>query len=279
VIFLPEAEIVRRELDRDLVGKKVKDVDVTLAKAVKRSGNRTTIANALNGTKIRALERIGTHLIFDMDSDEQLVLALSPTTSVRRNANKDKVEPDTIVTITFTQTGQLRLIDPKKTVEMFLVPGDQPLTESVPELADLGMDPLAKPMAWTDFGRKILSHDGKLKTLLCDNSVIVGLGDIYSDEILFEASLRYDRTGNSLNTQEVRRFFRSVVTVLNDAVKYRGTTIDASPFVDPAGNPGNFQDHLQVFGKHGMLSPRSRQPLVRSKFSGRWTYYCDQSQV
>ena len=143
----------------------------------------------------------------------------------------------------------------------------------------MGMDPLAKPMAWTDFGRKILAHDGKLKTLLCDESVIVGLGDIYSDEILFEASLRYDRTGSSLNTQEVRRFFRSVVTVLNDAVKYRGTTIESSPFVDPAGNDGSFQDHLQVYGKHGELSPRSRQPLVRSKFAGRWTYYCDQSQV
>ncbi|MGK0479671.1 MAG: formamidopyrimidine-DNA glycosylase [Ilumatobacter sp.] len=208
-----------------------------------------------------------------------MVLALSPTTSVRRNANKDKVEDDTVFTITFTQTGQLRLIDPKNAVEVFLVPADQPVVDTVPEIDEMGMDPLAKPMAWTDFGRRILRLDGRLKTILCDDTVIVGLGDIYSDEILFEASLRYDRTGSSLNTQEVRRFFRSVVSVLNDAVKYRGTTIDAAPFVDPAGNAGNFQDHLQVFGKHGELSPRSRQPLVRSKFAGRWTYYCDQSQV
>ena len=279
MIFLPEAEIVRRDLDRDLVGKKIKDVDVTVAKVVKRSGNRSTIAAALTGVKISGLERIGTHLIFSLDNDQQLVLALSPTTSVRRNANKDKVEDDTLVTITFTQTGQLRLIDPKSEVEVFLVSGDDSLVDAVPEIADVGMDPLAKPMAWTDFGRKILQQDGKLKTVLCDSSVIVGLGDIYSDEILFEASLRYDRTGSSLNTQEVRRFFRSVVTVLNDAVKYRGTTIDAAPFVDPAGNAGSFQDHLQVFGKHGELSPRSRQPLVRTKFAGRWTYYCDQSQV
>lgn len=279
MIFLPEAEIVRRDLDRDMVGKKIKEADVSVAKVVKRSGNRSTFANALAGVKISALERFGTHLIFTLESDQLLVLALSPTTSVRRNANKDAVEPNTVVTIGLTQTGQLRLIDPKNDVEVFLVPADEPLTESVPELAEFGMDPLAKPMAWTDFGRKILAHDGKLKTILCDDRVIVGLGDIYSDEILFEASLRYDRTGNSLNTQEVRRFFRSVVTVLNDAVKYRGTTIESSPFVDPAGNEGSFQDHLQVYGKHGGLSPRSRQPLVRSKFAGRWTYYCDQSQV
>ena len=230
MIFLPEAEIVRRDLDRDLVGKKIKDVDVSVAKVVKRSGNRTTIANALIGVKLTSLERIGTHLVFGLDSDDLLVLALSHTTSVRRNANKDKVEDDTVFTIRFTQTGQLRLIDPKETVEVFLVPADQPLEDTVPEIADFGMDPLAKPMAWTDFGRRILRLDGKLKTILCDDSVIVGLGDIYSDEILFEASLRYDRTGSSLNTQEVRRFFRSVVSVLNDAVKYRGTTIDAAPF-------------------------------------------------
>lgn len=279
MIFLPEAEIVRRELDRDIVGKKIKDVDVSVAKVVKRSGNRTALAAALNGMKITGLERLGTHLILTVEGDHLLVIALSPTTSVRRTANKDAVEADTVVTITFTQTGQLRLIDPKNAVEVFLVPADEPLNESVPELAEMGMDPLAKPIAWTDFGRKILAQDGKLKTLLCDDSIVVGLGDIYSDEILFEASLRYDRTGNSLNTQEVRRFYRSVVTVLNDAVKYRGTTIESSPFVDPAGNEGSFQDHLQVYGKHGELSPRSRQPLVRTKFAGRWTYYCDQSQV
>lgn len=279
MIFLPEAEIVRRDLDRDLVGKKIKDVDVSVAKIVKRSGNRTQIANAMKGAKIAALERFGTNLVFTLDNDQSLVLLLSPTTSVRRNANKDKVEADTVVTITFTQTGQLRLIDPKNAIEMFLVSADEDLMEAAPELAEIGMDPLAKPMAWTDFGRIILTNDGKLKTLLCDETIIVGLGDIYSDEILFEASLRYDRTGSSLNMQEVRRFFRSVVTVLNDAVKYRGTTIESSPFVDPAGNEGSFQDHLQVYGKHGGLSPRSRQPLVRTKFAGRWVYYCEQSQV
>lgn len=279
MIFLPEAEIVRRELDRDVVGRKIKDVDIAVAKIVKRSGNRTSITNALKGAKISALERHGTHFVFTLDTDQLLVMALSPTTSVRRHANKDAVESDTVVTITFTQQGQLRLLDPKNALEVFVVDGETPLSESVPELAELGMDPLAKPMAWTDFGRQVLSHDIKLKSLLTDPSIIVGLGDVYSDEILFEASLRYDRAANSLNTQELRRFFRSVVTVLNDAVKYRGTTIDATPFVDPAGNPGNFQDHLQVYGKHGELSPRSRQPLVRTKYSGRWTYYCDQSQV
>lgn len=278
-MYLPEAEIVRRELERDVVGRKVKDVAVEVAKVVKRSGNRSLLAKALIGLKLSALERLGTHYVFTLDDGQRLVIAMSETTLVRRHANRDKVDGDTIVTITFTQGGQLRLLDADKALEMFIVDGESPIEEAVPELADLGMDLLAKPMAWTDFGREILSHDVKLKSLLTDQSVMVGLGDIYSDEILFESSLRYDRIASSLTTQELRRFSRAVVSVLNDAVKYRGTHIESSPFVDPAGEPGNYGDHLQVYGKHGELSPRSRQPLVRSKYGGRWTYYCEQSQV
>jgi len=279
MMHLPEAEIVRRELERDVVGRKIKSAEIAVAKVVRRNGNRTKVAASLAGAKIQSLERRGMHLIFTLDTEELLVIALAPTTLLLRNANRDKATPNTVATLIFTQQGQLRIVDAKNGVEMFLVPGDVPVEESVPELVDMGMDPLASPMSWTDFGRRILAHDTKLKSLLCDTSVMVGLGDIYSDEILFESSLRYDRIASSLNTQEVRRFFRSVVAVLNDAVKYRGTTIDGNEFLDPHGNEGSFQDHLQVYGKHGQLSPRSRQPLVRTKFSGRWTYYCDQSQV
>lgn len=279
MMHLPEAEITRRELERDVVGRKIKNAEIAVAKVVRRNGNRTKVAAALEGAKIQSLERRGMHLIFTLDTEEFLVIALAQTTLLLRHANRDKPTPGTVVTLTFTQQGQLRIVDAKNAVEMFLAPGDIPIEESVPELVDVGMDPLAKPMSWTDFGRRILTHDTKLKTLLCDNSVMVGLGDIYSDEILFESSLRYDRIASSLNTQEIRRFFRSVVAVLNDAVKYRGTTIEGNHFLDPQGNEGSFQDHLQVYGKHGQLSPRSRQPLVRTKFSGRWIYYCDQSQV
>ncbi len=279
MIFLPEAEIVRRELEREVVGRKIKDVTLNVAKVVARSGNRTVVAKALTGVKLDALVRVGTHLVFDLDSGQRLVIALAPSTSVRRNTGRDKEEPSTVVILAFTQGGHLRLIDNKNGVEMFLVDGDQPIEETVPEIGSAGMDPLAAPMAWTDFGRKVLGHDVKLKSLLTDNSIIVGLGDIYSDEILFEAGLRYDRLSGGLNTQELRRFYRSVVTVLNDAVKYRGTSIESSPWLDPHGEPGNYQDHLQVYGKHGQLSPRSRQPLVRTKYSSRWTYFCEQSQV
>ena len=102
---------------------------------------------------------------------------------------------------------------------------------------------------------------------------------MYADEILFNAGLRYDRLSNSLTTQEIRRLYRALVETLHDAVKYRGSTVEDSPYVDAFGEAGSYQEHHAVFQKDGELSPRNRKPISKVKFGGEWTYYCEESQV
>jgi formamidopyrimidine-DNA glycosylase len=80
---------------------------------------------------------------------------------------------------------------------------------------------------------------------------------------------------DSLSSQEIRRLHRALVGKLHDAIKYRGTSLEDRPFLDPAGNPGEFAEHLEVYGKHGDLSGRSRLPIQRVKFGGQWTYFCE----
>lgn len=279
MIQLPEVEITRRDLERDIVGKKVKTVEVSSPKVVKRGGTKAKLAKGVEGAKIASVERRGLFILIGLDNEGIIVVHLGTGGQLRRHANKDALDKKNVVVVGFTQHGQLRLVDHSGDTQLFLVADPEELAEAVPELENIGIDPLTNPMSWTDFGRLILSYRLKLKSLLTDESIISGLGDVYSDEILFNAGLRYDRLADSLNTQELRRFYRAVVETLHDAVKYRGTTLEGGPFVDPEGNAGSYQDHLQVYGKAGVLSPRSRRPIVRSKYSGRWTYYCEQSQV
>ena len=148
--------------------------------------------------------------------------------------------------------------------------------EDKPELAELGIDPIehSQRITWGDFAHYLQARKAKLKTLLIDDSFVIGIGPMYADEILFEAGLRYDRMSDSLTTNEVRRLWQSIVQTIYDAVKYRGSTVDGSLYLDTTGEPGSFQDHHSVYEKHGELSPRSRKPIVRSKFGGIWTYYC-----
>lgn len=271
---LPEVETVRRDLDRDLVGKKVKEVDATSMKVLGRYKNRKAFTSQLDGMKITAVERKGLYLAIVFDGDSTLVIDLGSSGSLRRNANKDDLEPDTEIVITFTQHGQLRLIDAEGTAEMFVV-DTEALADELPELDGYGLDPVDEPVSWTAFGRSLLSHQTKLKTLLTDSSFVIGIGDIYADEILYHAGLRHDRLSDSLSSQEIRRLHRALVGTLHDAIKYRGTSVDARPFIDPFGQPGEYADHLEVWGRHGELSGRSRLPIQRVKFGGSWTYYCD----
>lgn len=275
---LPEIETTRRDLERDITGRKVKTVEVSVAKIVGRSGNRTRFADALDGVKIETIDRLGLWLLARLDNGATLAINLGREAQLRRHANRDKTEPKTVAVITFTQGGQLRVVDPLTETEMLVVP-DEELIDAIPELVGLGHDPVTEPMSWTDFAHVLMSHELKLKSLLLDQSIIVGLGDVYSDEILFHAGVRYDRVSNTLSMQEIRRFYRALVETMHDAIKYRGTTLEDEGYTDVFGESGSYQEHLAVYGKHGELSPRSRRPIARTKFAKRWTYYCEQSQV
>lgn len=278
IIGIPEIEILRRDLEREVVGKKVKEVEVQVAKPARRNRSRAKFVEKLDGRKITKVVRVGMTLLLDLDDEQVLVIELADGGLLRRHANKDPLDDDNCITITFTQHGQLRLVDHGGETAMYIVNAED-MPDTVPSILELGIDPVETPMSWQQFAEVLLAHDGELKPLLTDSTVIVGLSDLYADEILFNAGLRFDRTMDSLSAQEIRRLYRAVVETLHDAVKYSGTHVEGSPFTDVFGEPGSYQDHLSVWGRDGELSPRSRKPIARVKYKGTWTYYCEQSQV
>lgn len=278
MIELPEIETIRRDLDREITGKRVKTVAVEIARAVGGASGKTKLVKALDKAKVEAVGRIGKLIWIELDSGYTLTVDLGSGGQLLRTPNKAEVHKRTALIITFTQHGQVRLVDMEADASVRLH-DTETFAEERAELVGPGIDPIDEPMSWTDFGRVLHSHQTKLRTLLMDDSFVIGIGPMYADEILFHAGLRYDRVSNSLTTQEIRRLYRSLVETLFDAVKYRGSTVEGSSYVDVFGESGAYQEHHSVFRKEGALSPRSRRPIVRSKFSGQWTYYCDQSQV
>ncbi len=271
---LPEVETVRRDLERDIVGKKVKHAEATSMKVLRRYRTRNAFTSRLIGNKIETVTRLGLRIAIGLDNETTLVVDLGSSGSLRRAANKEEVDRATEVVVTFTQHGQLRLLDDAGTSEMFVVANDS-IADELPDLEALGLDPVSQPVTWTTFGRSLLARRVRLKTLLTDPTFVVGIGEIYADEILFHAGLRHNRMSDSLTSQEIRRLHRALVGTLHDAIKHRGTSISEREFIDPLGNPGEYGSHLMVWGRHGELSARSRLPIQRVKFRGRWTYFCE----
>jgi formamidopyrimidine-DNA glycosylase len=276
---LPEVEVVRRDLEREIVGRKIKAVEADGMRSIRRHHNRKQFANRLVGRKIAGVERRGKYILCRLDGGEVLVIHLGMSGQLlRAKGGRVPATKHTHVVITFTQGGQLRFVDPRTFGEMFVTELDT-VEKDVSELAHLGLDPLETAMSWEHFGRMVADKHMKLKGLLMDQKFLAGIGNIYSDEILFGAGLRWDRMSDSLSAQEVRRLYRAMVETLQDAVKYRGSSLSDMQYVDLYGKPGEFQLHHKVYAREGEACRRCRRPLVRERYGGRSTFYCEACQV
>jgi formamidopyrimidine-DNA glycosylase len=275
---LPEVETIRRELERDVVGKRIKAASVHGTRTVRRQTKKQFVSR-VEGTKITGVDRKGKYLLLTLDSGDVIVVHLRMSGQLLRVPNKEPAIKHTHVVVTFTQGGQLRFVDPRTFGEVFVVSGET-LAEEAPELVSLGVDPVEEPISWTDFARLMLDHPMKLKAFLMDQSLIAGIGNIYSDEILFAAGLRYDRMTDSLSSQEIRRLYRAVVETLHEAIKYGGSTLADESYVDLNGRPGEFQEHHKVYARDRQPCRRCRRNQVtKAKFQGRSTYFCEVCQV
>ena len=276
---LPEVEVIRRDLEREIVGKKIKTVDVDGMRSIRRHHNRKQFAGRLVGHKVTGVERRGKYILSRLDGGDVLVIHLGMSGQLlRTKGGRAPAIKHTHVVITFTQGGQLRFIDPRTFGEMFVTEREE-LDKEVGELAHLGLDPLETAMSWEHFGRMVADKRTKLKPLLMDQKFLAGIGNIYSDEILFGAGLRWDRESDSLSAQEVRRLYRAMVETLQDAVKYRGSTLADLQYVDLFGKPGEYQLHHKVYAREGEACRRCRHPIARERYGGRSTFYCEACQV
>jgi len=276
---LPAVEVMRRDLEREVVGQKINGVEVTGTRSVRRHKNKKEFVDVLVGRKITAAQRRGKYLILKLDGSDALVVHLGMSGQLlRAKSAREKAPKHTHVVITFTQGGLLRFVDPRTFGEMFVTEYDE-IDQQVDELAHLGIDPLETALSWDLFGRMLAERKTKLKPLLMDQKFIAGIGNVYSDEILFEAGLKWERQSDSLSEQEVRRLYRAISETLQGAVKYRGSSLADEGYVDLFGKPGEYQDHHQVYGREGESCNRCRRPIHRARYSNRSTFYCDACQV
>jgi formamidopyrimidine-DNA glycosylase len=277
---LPEVETIKRDLEKEIVTKRVKSVEVFLPRSIRRHEDKDDFIKRVEGRKVLGIRRRGKYLLIDLDADKDvLVVHLGMSGQLlRAKSAKEPLVKHTHVVITFTQSGQIRFVDPRTFGEMFVTHADD-LDKAVPELEHLGFDPVDDVMSWTRFGALLDKRHTQLKTLLMDQQFVAGIGNIYSDEILFAAGLRYDRLSDSLSAQEVRRLYRGMIETLAEAIKHRGSSLADEQYRDLFGAVGDYQGQHQVYDREGQPCRRCRHEVVRLKVNGRSTFMCETCQV
>lgn len=277
---LPEVEVMRRDLEKDVVGLRIKDAEVKSSKnamrVIRRHKTRKDFTSRLVGHKITKVERRGKYILMTLDSQEVLVVHFGMSGQLQRGTGRVPMATHTQVVLTFQHRGDLRYVDPRTFGELFVASADD--LGKVKELQHLAIDPLDQVFTWPTFQYLLADRASKMKQLLMDQKFISGLGNIYSDEVLFHAGIRYDRMSDDLSSQEVRRLYRAIQEVLQEAIKLRGTTLDDEAYVDLFGEPGGYRAELKVYGRAGLPCRRCRTPIESVKISQRSSFFCPQCQ-
>ncbi len=265
MLELPEVEVLRKDLEKEVVGKRVKDVIVQTASIVRPfHRTRPEFVTALEGRKIEGARRRGTTIFLDLDEDQTWLIQAQGSASMHRETANEEPGPDTHLVVTFTIGGAIHVsdIDGEPGIRTGIVPTEESMT--LAEIDPNAYDPLEDNITWMEFGRLLDDAETPLKLLLLDQDKVLGFRDVYSDEILYEAGLRFDRMSNTLSTQEVRRLYRAMHEVVMAAMKFRGTSLDESAGDDAVDDEGEASEHLKVYGREGLPSHRSRRPIARA---------------
>jgi formamidopyrimidine-DNA glycosylase len=182
--------------------------------------------------------------------------------------------------------GALHYLDAERHGALRLITADE--LENSPEFMPMGIDPFTNTATWLEFSRQLHIRNCRLRGLLGDETFVVGLGDVYSDEILWAAGLSGLRSSSALTAQEVRRLYRAIQEVLHEAVKQGGGVSD--PADREAGASGSEQDpfddplasqHLKVYGRDGQPCARCRQTIVLREIDDPPvpSYFCPNCQT
>lgn len=280
MLELPEVEVLRKDLEKEVVGKRVKDVIVATPSIVRPfHRTRPDFVKALGGHKIEDAIRRGRTIFLELDEGKTWVIDARGTASLHRETATEKAGQDNHMLVTFTIGGALHLSDAAGEPEVSTGVVDTEEAFASVGLTDNSFDPLDDSMTWMEFAELLARADKPLKLAFMDKTVIAGIGPVYSDEILYEAGLRWDRNSGALTPQEVRRLFRAMHEVIAAAMKFRGSSLDDADPDAISDGEGEAADHLKVYGRDGQPSFRSRKPVVKEEIGdGIVTYYDPISQ-
>ncbi|MFA6537104.1 MAG: bifunctional DNA-formamidopyrimidine glycosylase/DNA-(apurinic or apyrimidinic site) lyase [Patescibacteria group bacterium] len=282
---LPEVETIRRGLMKKILGKKISKIEIETSFEKKIKPNAKTLVDFLLNKEIKNINRIGKLLVFEMTDDDFLLIHLKMTGQlVFQTANKKKAvggghsfknqnelpNKFTRVTIFFVDKSALFFNDIRKFGYFELV--DRFNLQKVRD--KYGIEPIQTDFTFDFFENALKKRPRmKIKAFLLDQKIILGLGNIYADEVCFSAKVKPNRLVKSLKKVEREALFYNCRSILKLAISKKGTTF--SDYRTAYGKNGNFQSYLQVYGRYGESCYFCKKEIKKIKVAGRTSSYCD----
>jgi len=270
---LPEVETVRRSLAPHVVGRRVERVEARRIKLRRGIDPRPWRARVLGAT-LERIGRRGKYLLLEFDRATVVIhLGMSGRLQLARPGREH--DPHTHLVLGFGRGVELRFVDPRRFGAAFIVaPGT---TDRVPELAALGPDPMQEDVAPALRDAAARSR-APIRSLLLDQHVVAGLGNIYANEALARAGIHPLRRAETIAPRRVARLAAEIRAVLENALIAGGTTLADGGFADAEGASGYFAVQLAVYGREGEPCPRCGSVIRRVVAGNRSAFFCPRCQ-
>ena len=285
---LPEVETTVRGLRKTIVGLIIKDVWTDLATQDKRQ--RDAVANTeyfkifkknIKNKKIKSIERQAKNILINLSDNKTILIHMKMTGHLLFN-NKDKFVH---VIFSLSNKNYLAFSDMRKFGKITLLDPEGKSTSygagtKTSYLAHLGPEPLDKNFTYEKLEERLKKKpNGKIKTVLMDQTVVAGIGNIYSDEILWQAGINPERRVSTLlrqgsEGQEIKSIFKAMREILNKSIKFGGDSM--SDYINISGEKGKFQLHHQAYRRTGQKCREKdcKGIIKRKMINGRSAHFC-----
>ncbi len=269
---LPEVETVRKKLLNKVKNKKILDINIIYPKIFEYPSIDEVKKNIKNQT-ILDIKRYGKWLIFCLN-DYYLLSHLRMEGKYLYRDNDDILEKHEHI-IFILNDMELRYKDVRKFGKMYLLKKDDLYSKNSP-LYELGLEPWDNKLNENYLKERFKNKKNSIKTILLDQTIITGIGNIYADEILFLSKINPLKKVNELENSELESIIENTKKVLENAIKLGGTTIRS--YTSEEGVAGKFQNNLFVHSRENEECNICKSKILKIKVNGRGTYYCPKCQ-
>lgn len=264
---LPEVETVVRDLRPHLLGSIIETVQFS-NKRLRKPWNRSW-TKQISGQKVTKLDRRGKWILISLQNDNQVVIHLGMTGQLQVMPVSQPHEDHVHMVMDLNADRQLRFRDIRRFGSVVLYASQSELKQF---FTQCGLGPEPFHIDRDRWFHRLSTTSRNLKSILLDQKIVAGVGNIYADESLFQAKLHPAISGNQLQKKSADQLRKAVALVLERAINQRGSSI--RNYIGGSGLKGRFQDEFNVYGRTGQSCFRCGSTIARIQLAGRSTHFC-----
>lgn len=276
---LPEVETVRRGLNNLTLDLPIQGGEVLLPRSLAYPADVEQFWQGITGKAISSWQRRGKYLLAQLSSGQPagwLGVHLRMTGQLLWLSQDSPLQKHTRIRLFFGSDRELRFVDTRTFGKFWYVPPETEIQSIITGLQKLGPEPFSTDFSVDYFVDKLSNRRRHIKTLLLDQSIVAGIGNIYADEALFKSGILPSAIATNLTPEQIQKLHRAIIDVLQTSIARGGTTF--SDFLDLLGVSGNYGDAAWVYGRTAQPCRVCGTPIEKIKLGGRSSHFCPSCQ-